>query len=330
MKAVVLKEFGDPENLSLGDLPIPKVEPGTVLIRAVAASVNPPDVSIIKGTPFSPILPAVLGCDVAGIVEAVGDGVTGFTPGDEVFGCVGGVRGSGGTLAEYVLADGRLLARKPQTLTMREAAALPLVAITAQEGIDRAGVSSGHHVLIHGGTGGVGHIAVQIATARGAKVATTVSARSLATALHIGAATAIDYRAESVEAYVERLTRGAGFDVVFDTLGDLHLEQPFQAAKNGGQIVSTRTLAQLDLRPMHVKGLSLHVIFILLPLLTGEGRERHGTILREVAALVDEGKLRPLVDDSPFTLATAAEAYRRMQSSEATGKVVIDIAGTAP
>jgi D-arabinose 1-dehydrogenase-like Zn-dependent alcohol dehydrogenase len=139
MKAIVLKEFGDPENLSLDDLPIPSVEPGAVLIRAVAASANPVDVSISKGTPFSPVLPAALGCDVAGVVESVGDGVTGFAPGDEVFGCVGGVRGSGGTLAEYVLADAKLLARKPRMLSMREAAALPLVAITAHEGIDRAG-----------------------------------------------------------------------------------------------------------------------------------------------------------------------------------------------
>jgi NADPH:quinone reductase-like Zn-dependent oxidoreductase len=199
MKAIVLKEFGGPENLSLDDLPIPSVEPGAVLIRAVAASANPVDVSISKGTPFSPVLPAALGCDVAGVVESVGDGVTGFAPGDEVFGCVGGVRGSGGTLAEYVLADAKLLARKPRMLSMREAAALPLVAITAHEGIDRAGVSSAHHVLVHGGTVGVGHVAVQIAAARGAKVSTTVSARSLAMAMHIGATEAIDYGSETVE-----------------------------------------------------------------------------------------------------------------------------------
>jgi NADPH2:quinone reductase len=330
MKAVVLKEFGGPENLSLDDLPIPRVEPGAVLIRAVAASANPVDLSISKGTPFSPVLPAVLGCDVTGVIAAVGDGVTGLTPGDEVFGCVGGVRGSGGTLAEYVLADVRLLARKPQALSMREAAALPLVAITAHEGIDRAGVSSAHHVLIHGGTGGVGHVAIQIAAARGAKVSTTVSTRSLATATRIGATTAIDYGSDMVEAYVARLTRGAGFDVVFDTIGGRHLEQSFQAAKNGGQIASTMALAQVDLKLMHLKGLSLHVIFMLLPLLTGEGRERHGSILRAVAALVDEGKLRPLLDGSRFTLATAPEAYRRLQSGDATGKVVIDVAGKEP
>src|SRR5215467_7492275 len=325
MKAVVFKQFGGLENLSLDDLPIPRVGQGSVLLRAAAASANPVDVSICKGTPFSPSLPGTIGCDVAGVVEAVGEGVTEFAPGDEVFGCVGGVRGSGGTLAQYVLADVKLLAPKPKTLSMREAAALPLVAITAHEGISRGGVLPAHRVLIHGGTGGVGHVAVQLAAVLGAKVFTTVSAESRAIAMRMGAADAIDYRAETVEAYVRRLTCDEGFDVVFDTIGGQHLIQSFQAAKNGGQVVSTMALTQLDLKLMHLKGLSLHIIFMLLPLLTGIGRERHGAILREVAALVDAGKLQPLVDKTRFTLATAQDAYRHLQSGEATGKVVIDI-----
>jgi NADPH:quinone reductase len=329
MKAVVLREFGGLENLSLDDLPIPRVGRGAVLIRAAAASVNPVDVSIRKGSPFSPSLPGSIGCDVAGVVEAVGEGVREFGPGDEVFGCVGGVRGSGGTLAQYVLADARLLAPKPRTFSMKEAAALPLVAITAHEGLTRGGVSPAHSVLVHGGTGGVGHVAIQLAAAYGAKVFTTVSAGSRATALRMGAIDAIDYRAETVEAYVSRLTGDAGFDIVFDTIGGQHLEQSFRAARNGGQVVSTMALTQLNLKPMHLKGLSLHVIFMLLPLLTGEGRERHGAILREVAALADAGHLQPLVDETRFTLATATDAYRYLESGEATGKVVIDIAEAA-
>src|SRR5262249_13380581 len=154
MRAVVLKEFGGPENLTLEDFPSPRVGQGQVLLRAAAASANPVDVSITKGAPFSPSLPATIGCDVAGVVEVVGEGVTGFAPGDEVFGCVGGVRGSGGTLAQYVLADVKLLAPKPKTLSMREAAALPLVAITAHEGISRGGVLPGGPGLIYGGGGG--------------------------------------------------------------------------------------------------------------------------------------------------------------------------------
>jgi NADPH2:quinone reductase len=135
--------------------------------------------------------------------------------------------------------------------------------------------------------------------------------------------------AETVDAYVNRLTADEGFDIVFDTIGGQHLEQSFQAARNGGQIVSTNSLTQLDLRLMHLKGLSLHVIFMLLPLLTGTGRERHGVILREVAALADAGKLRPLVDETRFTLSTAADAYRHLESGKATGKVVIEITGAA-
>jgi NADPH2:quinone reductase len=328
MRAALLREFAGPQSLSLGDIPIPSLRSGTVLVRAVAASANPVDISVSNGGPISPALPATLGCDVAGVVEAVGEGVTGFAPGDEVFGCVGGVRGSGGTLAEFVLADARLLAHKPRALSMREAAALPLVAITTFDGIARAAISSAHHVLVHGGAGGVGHVALQIALARGATVSTTVSARSSAVAKRMGAANVIDYRMETVEAYTARLTQGTGFDVVFDTIGGPHLDQSFQAARNGGHVISTIGLAQVDLTPMHRKALSLHVIFMLLPLLTGEGRERHGAILREVAALADEGKLRPLVDESRFTLETAGEAYRRLKSGEATGKIVIDIAET--
>ena len=329
MKAVILKEHAGPQSLSLGDIPTPTVRPGTVLVRAVAASANPVDIRVCEGASVSPLLPTTLGCDVAGIVEEIGEGVTGFLPGDAVFGCVGGVRGSDGTLAEFVLADAKLLALKPRSLSMREAAALPLVAITAFDGIDRAGVSPGQHVLIHGGTGGVGHIALQIALARGAAVSTTVSERSLAEAARLGAANVIDYRQETVESYTQRLTGGAGFDIVFDTIGGAHLKQSFQAARNGGQVISTIGLAEIDLSPMHVKALSLHVVFMLLPLLTGEGRERHGAILRATAALADEGKLRPLLDKSRFTLENAGEAYRRLQSGKAMGKVVIDVAEAA-
>ncbi|WP_229165050.1 zinc-binding dehydrogenase [Bradyrhizobium altum] len=172
-------------------------------------------------------------------------------------------------------------------------------------------------------------MAIQLAAAYGAKVFTTVSAGSRATALRMGAIDAIDYRAETVEAYVRRVTGDAGFDIVFDTIGGQHLEQSFRAARNGGQVVSTMALTTVNLKAMHLKGLSLHVIFMLLPLLTGEGRERHGAILRDVAALADAGHLQPLVDETRFTLAAATDAYQYLESREATGKVVIDIAEAA-
>src|SRR5262249_3012800 len=167
-----------------------------------------------------------------------------------------------------------------------------------------------HRVLIHGGTGGVGPVAIQLAPAPGAKGFFTVSAKTRAIAMRMGATQAIDYPGGGGGGYVKRLTDDEGFDVVFDTIGGQHLIESFQAAGNGGQVVSTMALTQLDIRLMHLKGLSLHIIFMLLPLLTGRGRERHGAILREIAGLVDGDKLRPLIDETRFTLSTAADAYR--------------------
>jgi NADPH2:quinone reductase len=175
MRAQVLTRHGGPEGFELREVPKPVPIAGTVLVRIAATSVNPVDLKIREGLPIAPELPAILGADLAGTVEAVGDGVDAFAPGDEVYGCAGGVKGLGGTLAEYIVADARLLARKPARLSMREAAALPLVAITAWQALDRAALASGEQILVHGGVGGVGHLAVQLAKARGARVATTVS-----------------------------------------------------------------------------------------------------------------------------------------------------------
>ena len=155
------------------------LRPGEVLVRIAASGVNPLDTKIRTGKAehAKQPLPAVLGLDMAGTVEEAGAGVTEFRPGDEVFGMVGGVGGRQGTLAEYVAADARLLAHKPKTLLMREAAVLPLSTITAWEGlVDRAQVHAGQKVLVHAGAGGVGHICVQIALAFGADVYATVSA----------------------------------------------------------------------------------------------------------------------------------------------------------
>jgi NADPH:quinone reductase len=194
---------------------------GQVLVRVAASGVNPLDTKIRAGKAghAQQPLPAVLGLDMAGVVEEVGAGVTGFQRGDEVYGMVGGVGGHQGTLAEFVAVDAALVARKPKGLSMREAAALPLVTITAWEGIvDRANVREGQRVLVHAGAGGVGHLAVQLAVARGAEVFATVSSEKRPIVEGFGA-TAIDYRAMTVEQYVEAYTGGEGFDVVYDTVG---------------------------------------------------------------------------------------------------------------
>lgn len=327
MRAQLLTAHGGPENFKLSEMAKPAVKPGTVLVRVAAAATNPIDVKIRFGLPIGPDLPAVLGADVAGIVEAVGDGVDTFRPGEAVYGCVGGVKGQGGTLAEYVIADAKLLAPKPRALAMRDAAALPLVTLTAWDALERAELAAGQHVLIHGGTGGVGHVAVQLAKAIGARVATTVSdAESARLATELGADETINFREEDVEAYVQRLTGGQGFDIVFDTVGGDNLQKSFMAAAIGGQITTTNARTTQDLGQMHGKGLSLHVVFILLPMLTGNDRERHGRILGDVAEMVEAGTLKPLVDPARFTLESVPDAYRLLESGRARGKVVIDIA----
>ncbi|MEQ9575953.1 MAG: zinc-binding dehydrogenase, partial [Rhodospirillales bacterium] len=192
-----------------------------------------------KDLPISPDLPAVLGMDFAGIVEAVGDGVTDFAPGDEVYGCAGGLADLQGALAEYMLADARLIARKPKTVSMRAAAALPLVGITAYEGLQRANVHAGQKVLVHGGAGGVGHVAVQIAKHLGADVYATGTGDAQIAVIEGYSATAIDFRAETVAEYVEQHTGGEGFDVIFDSVGGANLTNSFEAAALNGHVATT-------------------------------------------------------------------------------------------
>ncbi|MDF2995856.1 MAG: Alcohol dehydrogenase zinc-binding domain protein [Xanthobacteraceae bacterium] len=327
MRAQVLKSHGGPEKFELQNVDRPVIRAGMVLVRIVAAAINRIDVRIREGLPIGAELPSILGSDFAGEVVAVGDDVADFHPGDVVYGFAGGVKGQdGGALAEYILADARLVAPKPRNLSTREAAALPLVSITAWDALDRAEVRTRDHVLVHGGVGGVGHVGVQLAKARGARVATTVPSDEAAmVARTFGADETIDFTREAVAAYVERLTEGRGFDVVIDTVGGANLDRSFEAAALYGRIVGTAGRSTNDLTPMHGKALSLSIVFVMIPMLYGIGREWHGRVLRELATLADAGKLRPLIDDRRFTLEQVPDAYRHLESGHATGKIVIDI-----
>lgn len=329
MRALLLDAFGDVSHFRVAEIEKPEPGPGQVLVRVAASSVNPIDCKIrTLGPAFAPRLPAVLGMDLAGVVEEIGSGVADFRPGDEVFGCVGGLGDLPGTLAQYVAADPELLAPMPANLAPRAAAALPLVGITAWEALhDKAAVRSGQHALIHGGAGGVGHVAVQLAKAAGLRVAASVSSEAKAAiARDLGADEVVNYRQEGVAEYVDRLTGGAGFDLVFDTVGGANLDASFAAARLEGQVVSTNTRSTHDLSVLHAKSLSLHVVFMLLPLITGRERARCGRILRQLARLAEAGELRPLLDERRFTLESAAQAHALVEQGGARGKVVVDIA----
>lgn len=305
----------------------PTPKEGEVLIKIHASGVNPIDNKIRIGvSPYaSPVLPAVLGTDLAGVVEAVGKNVTDFKVGDEVYGLAGGVLGLQGTLAEYTAVDADLLAIKPKNLSMKEAAAVPLVLLTAWEGlIDRAKVKKGDQVLVHAGAGGVGHMVVQLARIFGADVYATVSPQKAAIVESYGA-TPIDYKTAKVEDYVKQFTGGKGFDIIYDTVGGQSLDDSFAAIRHYGQIASCYAFGTHALATGSLRSASLHGVFVLHPMISGEGRKHHGDILKEAAKFIEEGKLKPLIDPRNFTLDTAMDAHKAVSDSSSVGKIVVDI-----
>ncbi|MDO6421220.1 zinc-dependent alcohol dehydrogenase family protein [Saccharophagus degradans] len=328
MKAMIVNAYGDVDVFEAAQIAKPEIKSGHVRIKISATSVNTVDTMIRamgKDLPLSPELPAVLGMDFAGTVEAVGEGVFAFKVGDEVYGCAGGLADLQGTLAEYIVADAKLIALKPKTMSMREAAALPLVGITAYEGLMRAGVKNTNTVLVQGGAGGVGHIAIQIAKYLGANVYTTVGREEHISLVERLGATPINYRTESVPDYVEKHTAGKGFDVVFDSVGGQNMLKSFDATALNGQVITTVSMLELDLTQAHFKGLSIHVVFMLIPMLHNLKREEHGKILCELAKIADAGHLSAVLDGPEFTLNEIGAAHERLASGKATGKIVVSV-----
>ncbi|MEO9946584.1 zinc-dependent alcohol dehydrogenase family protein [Paraglaciecola sp.] len=328
MKAMIVKEFGNSDVFELAVVEKPTVKQGHVLVNIKATSINTVDTMIRQmgpDLPLSPPAPAILGMDFAGIVEAVGEGVDDYKVGDEVYGCAGGLADLPGTLAEYIVADANLIALKPENLTMEQSAAIPLVGITAYEGLQRAGISQGQKVLVHGGSGGVGHIAIQLANYFGAETFSTGGGdKQLALIEKLGA-TAINYKNEAVSDYVNQYTDGTGFDLVFDSVGGENMTNSFEAAKLNGHVASTVSLVSFDLSTAHFKGLSLHVVFMLIPMLHNVGRGQHHTILKALTDIAEAGKLTPVLDEQTFSLEQASSAHARLESGKGMGKVVVSI-----
>jgi len=329
MQALVLSQYNGP--LELTTLARPEPLPGQVLVRIAAAGLNPLDTKIRAGgaAHAKHPLPLVLGIDMAGVVEAVGAGVTRFKAGDEVYGMTGGVGGIQGSLAQYAAVDANLLALKPSNLSMREAAALPLVFITAYMGIvDRAKLQAGQTVLVQGGAGGVGHVSVQLARALGAHVFATASSRDHDALTRLGA-TPIDYVAQNVEQYVEQYvaqhTGGAGFDLVADTVGGATLDASFAAVKHFGHVVSALGWGTHALAPLSFREATYSGVFTLHALLTGENRAHHGEMLGEATRLAEAGHLTPRLDPRRFDLRSAEQGYDAITDRSARGKIVVDI-----
>lgn len=329
MKAYIVDDYSNTAVFKEVTVSEPIIKPGHVLIRVKATSLNPVDNKMLRADLGINIpTPAVMHMDVSGVVVKVGQGVTKFREGDKVYGCAGGLMGPEGpiqgALADFMVADAELLAHMPTTASFVQAAAMPLVTITAWECIyDKANIQKGEHILIHAGTGGVGHMAVQLAKRRGATVSTTISDSNKAgIATQLGADNIINYKSEKVEEYVARLTDGQGFDTVFDTVGDDNIDRSLEAVKMWGEVVAVNPRMQ-NLQLMHAKSLTLHFVLMLLPLLTGNGRAHHGQLLSEVAQYFDRGELKPLIHDVlPFNKVN--EAHKLLEQNTHIGKIVLE------
>ncbi|OTG81724.1 zinc-dependent alcohol dehydrogenase family protein [Acinetobacter sp. ANC 4648] len=326
MKALILKSY-ETGTLHLENINIPKLVNGHVLVKIAVSGTNPIDNKIRTGqAPYAmPELPAIIGTDMAGTIIAVADDVDHFAVGNEVYGLVGGVRGLPGTLAEYVLADVRLIALKPKNLTMREAAAIPLTFLTAWEGlIDKANIQPEQTVLVQGGAGGVGHMAVQIAVAHGAKVYAIASQAKKEIIESYGAIFS-DYNQQTIHECVTEFTAGKGFDVIYNTNGGKQLEQVLEATVPYGHIISSNAFSEINLAPSSLRNVTISGVFILWPMLENNRRQHHGDILKIATQLAEENKLKPLVDPREFDITQTVEAHHYLAEGKALGKIVINI-----
>lgn len=331
MKAMVMTTPGGPEVLALRELPEPEIAgPTEIKVRLRAAGVNPVDTKIRARGLFHPgPLPAVLGCDGAGEVVEVGRMVTRFRPGDLAWFCNGGLGREQGNYAQYTVIDETLAEPVPPGIDCVQAAAAPLVLITAWEALcSRCCLQEGQTALIHAGAGGVGHVAIQLARLWGARVATTVSSPGKAAFVRrLGAEEVIDYTRQDVVAAVSAWTGGRGADIVLDTVGPAVFEASIPAVAHYGRLVTLLDPGpNIDWKEARMRNLHVSFVLMLTPMLRDlpEARAAQVDILRQCGEWLGRGELRVEVGHT-FPLEQAAEAHRLIEQGHVQGKVVLTI-----
>jgi len=334
MKAILMTAAGNADVLQLRDISKPELpSPHHLLVKLAAAGVNPLDTKLRAKPAYYPDkLPAILGCDGAGIVAETGSAVTRFKPGDAVYFCNGGLGGNlgdePGCYAEYTALHEEYCAAKPANLSLEESAALPLVLLTTWESlVERANLQAGQTILIHAAAGGVGHVAVQIAHHLGAHIAVTVSDAKQAGLAHgLGAEKIINYREQDFVQETLDWTQGKGADVVLDTVGGETFLRSLNAVRIDGKVVSilATPLGAADVQLARLRNLSLCYELMLTPqvLKLHDERIRQRKILEQGAQLVEAGKLGVLVSHR-LPLKNAAQAHRLIEAGGMTGKVVL-------
>ena len=315
MRAMVISRFGGPDVFEERDIDRPQPGPGEVLVRVVCSGTNPVDAKLrANGTWANLAPPLVLGYDVSGVVEAVGPGVSELKPGEEVYYTPEIIANPLGSYAEYNVVQTSIVAAKPRNLTHEQAAAVPLAGGTAWEAIvRRLAVRPGETVLIHGGAGGVGSFAVQIAKAAGARVLATASTANQEVLQRLGADVAIDYTKDDVIEVALRETGGKGVDAVFSTVGGELVARSLAATRPFGRLACVLTPAG-TLDGFVFKNLTLLGIFLT----------REAQRLRDMSLLIEQGKMRPLVDQV-LPLEEVRRAHERLESGHGTGKIVLRV-----
>jgi NADPH2:quinone reductase len=317
------------EVLRLAEVPLPEItRPTQIRVQLKAAGVNPVDTKLrSRGLLYPDALPAILGCDGAGIVTDCGSAVTRFRPGDEVWFCHGGLGGAPGNYAQYTVLEEAEAERKPVSLDFNAAAALPLVLITAWEALfDRARLGKGQSVLIHGGAGGVGHVAIQLAVSAGARVATTVSDDAKEKLVRkLGAERAIRYRDENFVTATRDWSGSNGADVILDSCGGQVFRDSLAAARVYGHVVTLLDPGgDVDWKEARNRNLSISFTLMLTPMFMDlpAARRHQGEILRQCAILIDSGRLQPIVAQT-LPLEQAASAHARIEAGHVAGKLVL-------
>ena len=330
MKAILMTAIGDPDVLKFQDIKEPEISEATqIKVKLQAAGVNPVDTKIRRnGVFYGNTLPAVLGCDGAGVVVETGADVSQFKTGDKVWFCHGGLGREQGNYAEYTVIDQRWVSLSPKPFSFIEAAASPLVLITAWGALfDRGNLQAGQTVLIHAGAGGVGHMAIQFAKLKGARVITTVSSDQKAEFVKsLGADEAINYTQGDFANAVNDLTGGKGADLVFDTVGAAVFKESIAVTAHFGRLVTLLDPGELNLSEARMRNLLIGFELMLTPMLRDlpEARDKQVEILNQCAQWADKGLLKPHVSRQ-LSLKEAAAAHKLIEAGHTSGKIVLSV-----
>ena len=316
MKAAVLTQFGSVDCLEIQEVPKPQPKPHQILVKVCATSINPVDYQTRRGDYKNLVeLPAIIGVDISGVVEAVGESVANFQIGDEVY-YSPRLFGESGSYAEYHVADEHIVAHKPANISHLEATCFPLAAGTAWEClVTRGQLQVGESVLIHAGAGGVGSFAIGLAKAMGGYVFTTCSAKNHDLVRKLGADCIINYRTEDYTAAIAQKTEGRGVDLVLDTVGKMTIQQSLEIIRPGGRLVSIVDVATSQtLLTAWSKNITVHFVFT----------SQEGNKLDLLRRLIERQQLFPIID-RVMPLSSVAEAHRLLEQGETRGKIVLQI-----